>query len=285
MHLLLGLIGHPVSHSLSPPMHKAALAHYGLDGDYRLVDLPPDELADGIKRLISERYCGFNVTVPHKRSAAGFAGELTIEGKLLGAVNTVRINNAGNLVGHNTDLGGFMMALTESWTSDAPGERAIVMGAGGAARAAVWALIKLGWSQITVLSRNEQSADSLSCEVNAVLAARQSNRSVVVNAQQADGKPGKRPHLVVNCTPVGLIDNEVPDWMERQISALGDAGLFYDMVYRRMGDATPLVAGARARDIAAVDGIAMLVHQAALAFNFWTGKPGPVDVMKAALIK
>lgn len=285
MHFLLGLIGHPVGHSLSPPMHKAALAHYGLDGDYRLVDLPPAELGDGIQRLISDRYCGFNLTVPHKRSAASLVGELTLEGKLLGAVNTVRINSAGSLVGHNTDLGGFMMALTESWRRDAPGARAVVIGAGGAARAAIWALINLGWAQIAVLTRNEKSAESLTGEINAALAARQPRQSVVVEALPTDSNPVRNPHLVVNCTPIGLLDDEVPDWIERQIAALDDEGLFYDMVYRRMGNPTPLVERARRRNIVAADGIGMLVHQAALAFNFWTGKPGPVDVMMAAILK
>jgi shikimate dehydrogenase len=286
MRYLLGLVGHPVSHSLSPLMHKAALAHYGLDGDYKLIDLRPEMLGKGIEKLVADRYTGFNVTLPHKRTVAALAGELTAEGKLLGAVNTVRINQSGVLVGHNTDLAGFLMALSDAWTKGFPGELAVVMGAGGAARAAVWALVNLGWSRISVVSRISQTAKSLADEVSRLLASQEPRKeNVIVDAPAVATVRKPVPDLVVNCTPVGLGDDIVPDWMAQQLAGLASEGLFYDMVYRRDEIGTPLVKMARALNLAASDGSGMLVHQAALAFNFWTGKAGPVDVMRAAIAR
>src|SRR5271154_4339233 len=158
MDFLLGLVGHPVSHSLSPPMHKAALAHFGLSGDYRLIDLPPERLREGIFSLPDQGFAGFNVTVPYKRQVMDLLAQLTAESRQLKAVNTVRISSSGAMTGHNTDLGGFMVALSDSWPEGGARQRALVIGAGGAARAAVWGLIHLGWPTIAVVARNKQAA-------------------------------------------------------------------------------------------------------------------------------
>jgi shikimate dehydrogenase len=280
MYYLLGLIGHPVSHSLSPAMHKAALSHYALAGDYKLVDLPPDALAEGIRKLVAEGYAGFNVTVPHKVAAAKLMQSLTTEATQLKAINTVRINSDGSLTGHNTDLGGFMVALSAAWPLGAPGQCALVVGAGGAARSGLAGLIRMGWPDIKIAARNLSAADALAGEISEAMPASLKIKSRV---EAVDCAWQGQCDLLVNCTPIGLKEGELPDWLVAQVANVRQDGLVFDMVYSRSGASTPLVRLAREGKISAVDGVDMLVNQAALAFNFWTGKAGPVEVMHNAL--
>ncbi len=281
MQYLLGLIGHPVAHSGSPPMHRAALAHYGLSGDYLLVDLPAERLAYGVADLVGRGFAGFNVTVPHKQAVTGLIGRLTPEASLVGAVNTVAIDRRGQTTGHNTDLGGFKLALSECWNGP-PGGLAVVVGAGGAARAAVCGLLELGWPRVVVLARNDKAGRQLVAETSARLAAGGAEPAYGRLAFLAAGEPPPAADLLVNCTPAGLAGNQAPAWLMAAVAAVSASGLLFDMVYR-LGGATPLVEGASRRRLAAVDGGSMLVYQAALAFNFWTGRAGPVEVMRQAL--
>ena len=285
MAYLLGLVGHPVSHSLSPPMHKAALAHYGLAGDYQLIDLAAPDLAAGLKRLAERGFTGVNVTVPHKRNVIEFLDDLTHEARAAGAVNTVAVRSSGTMVGHNTDLGGFMLALSQDCPAAAPGSRALVVGAGGAARAALCGLIALGWSELGIVSRRAESVHSLIAEANSTQSGSTEAPAhlFAVEAESCGKSASGTFQLIVNCTPAGLLDDQLPDWMEGICLRLAPGGFLFDMVYRRDGKETPLVALARKNGYKSVDGISMLVNQAALSFNFWTGRPGPVEVMKNAL--
>jgi len=283
MYFLLGLVGHPVSHSLSPPMHKAALAHYGLAGDYRLIDLTAENLDEGVLQLVRERFVGFNVTVPHKLKVIDLVGDLTGEARQLKAVNTVRINSSGVMTGHNTDLGGSMVALSEALPEGNCRRRALVVGAGGAARAAVWGLVHLGWQSIEVVARKPGAAQTLVDEVTSGL-AQQIGTTPNISSSGMEGTEVARDFdLLVNCSPIGLENDVIPDWIGALVPRLAPHGLLFDMVYRRSKEATPLVRLAQSYEKGATDGVGMLVHQAALAFNYWTGKAGPVDVMAGCI--
>lgn len=281
---LLGLVGHPVQHSLSPPMHKAALAHFGLEGDYRLVDLADDKIEHGVAELRREGYVGFNVTIPHKQTFAKLVAELSPEAGQLGAVNTVKIDKDGRLIGHNTDIGGFMSALSAALPSTSQALSACVVGSGGAARSAVWGLIFLGWPRIQILARNMDSAEQIQAEVKAAGAKPDFNANVPrLSLVSTDLSQLQTPDLVINCTPVGLFNEQVPDWFEQVLKWMDPQGTFFDMVYPRGDKPTCLMKTANQLRLNCVDGTQMLLEQAALSFHYWTGKRGPIDVMKKAL--
>ncbi len=280
MYYLLGLVGHPVAHSLSPLMHKAALAAHQLEGEYRLLDFTAAELAACVKKLPSQQFVGFNVTVPHKLAVLPLLNQLTVEAEQLRAINTVKILPDGTMVGHNTDLAGFMAALTQAWTVGTETRRAAIAGAGGAARAAVLALARLGWKEIVLISRRLEAAEALVCELLPLLSATGAPTIISVCANCSTASDSY--DLLVNCTPVGLYDTAIPPWLADLLGKVRWDGLFFDMVYRH-GNTTPLVQLARARSLPAADGITMLAHQAALAFQFWTGKSVGVEIMLDAL--
>ena len=284
---LLALVGHPVTQSLSPPMHLAALKHCGLKGQYRLIDLKPEDLLSGVNQLKSEGYTGFNVTVPHKASVFALCDELSLEAEPICVVNTVKIDPTGRLIGHNTDVGGFMRALTESLSALARKKVAYVMGAGGAARAAVWGLVFLGWPKITIVARNTDAANLVIEEVRAgssKLAHGISLPQFAVSSIDLSSLPNM-PDLVVNATSIGWHGDEIPDWATSLLKWISPQGLFFDMVYATTSKPTLLIRQACRLRLACLDGSEMLLHQAGLAFEFWTGKRAPLDIMREALMR
>lgn len=282
---LLGLVGHPVSHSLSPPMHRAALSHIGASGAYELIDLAPDLVEAGVAELKTRGFAGFNVTIPHKQGLLSLCDELTAEARQTGAVNTVKIEDATRLLGHNTDLGGFAAALASVLPGSLRRKAACVVGCGGAARAAVWSLIAEGWPRIAIVARNPGRAAKLLDDVR-VAAGQLDSPPVLPKFELADTTATGLttiPDLLVNCTSVGLAGEPVPDWFTDLLRIVNPEGVIFDMVYSHNGESTPLVREANRLRYICADGTDMLVHQAALAFEFWTGRAVPIDVMKKAL--
>lgn len=275
---LLGLVGHPVEHSLSPVLHKAALKHYGLEGDYRLLDLSSERIEQGVADLIKEGYTGFNVTIPHKQTFYDLVSENSEESQQLRAVNSVRINDEKRLLGHNTDLGGFQTALTDALPATHKYQVACVIGSGGSARAAVWGLVRLGWPKVVLVARNLDAAEILVKEV--VSQGFDQTKFFIASTDLSD--LNHVPDVVINCTPIGLTQ-ELPEWAEQLLKWSNPEGLLFDMVYSRESKFTALTKEAHRLRLRYVDGREMLIHQAALAFEFWTGKPGPVRVMRDAL--
>lgn len=275
----LGLIGHPVSHSISPLLHGAALSFAGLQGEYNLIDVPDEEaLAARVAELVGQGYVGWNVTVPHKQAMFRLADELTDEAAKTGAVNTVKVvgiaGGGTKLVGHNTDLGGFKRDL-QSFVPNVAGSVAMILGAGGAARAAVCALSECGAKEIWVAARRLDQAEELAAVADSVHAI----EFAVARFASLNG-----PRIVINCTPIGLKTQESPDWVTSLLESASIAPdqprYFYDMVYSRTaGDTTLLVREAAARGWICRDGLGMLLNQAALAFEFWTGVSVPADEM------
>lgn len=260
----LGLLGHPVGHSLSPRIFAALSARIGKPLSYEAVDTPPEFLADTLARLAGENWVGTNITIPHKIAAAKLCVSLSSEAKLCGAVNTITFGAKGP-EGHNTDAAGFLDALSELGAK-MRGADALIYGSGGAARAAGLALGKAGARAVRFCARNPASGR------RAARALHERYRKTRFSV----GAP--RPAaLVVNATPLGM--SGFPD--EAPGPVLG-CGLAFDLVY---GRETAFIKAAQAADIPACDGTAMLLYQALRAAELWLGPLPERDALKQALAK
>jgi shikimate dehydrogenase len=256
----LGVLGWPVAHSRSPAMHNAALAAVGLgDWRYQLLPVPPELFAETVRALPGAGFRGVNVTIPHKQSALALAHEATERATAIGAANTLTFE-AGRIVADNTDA----PALIAGLPFPAAGRSALVLGAGGSARAAVWALLDAGADDVRVWNRTPERAERLCAELGG---------TPVTAAAPAD--------LLVHCTSSGL-DASSPMFKSLPVSAddLVRYSCVVDLVYSRTD--TPLVEAALARSISVLDGLEILVGQGALSFERFTGVPAPVEVMRAA---
>ena len=266
---LVGLIGYPVEHSLSPAMHNAAFAQLGLAYRYVLLPTPPGELERRIGECVERGVVGWNVTVPHKEGMAGMLDEMSDEVRAIGACNTVRVEG-GRLVGFNTDTMGFMRGLEEAG-GIAAGSKTVVLGAGGAARGVAWVLARVG-HEVVVLSRKPEQAQALAEALGAGVGAGTLDGGTLAGALEGAG-------LLVNCTPAGM-------WPHVEQNALPDgvslpAGvLVYDLVYRPRP--TLMLRKAASAGCRTQDGLAMLVHQGAAAFELWIGRPAPLETMRRA---
>ena len=273
---VVGVIGWPVEHSVSPPMHNAAFRALGLDWCYVPLPVHPDRIGDALPGLRALGLKGINATVPHKQSLVKLVDELTPAARAIGAVNTVVVRDDGFL-GHNTDASGFLRALREAGFSP-EGCRALVLGAGGAARAVVYALAEAG-GRVTILNRTAERALRLASEF-----AQVNNRASRVGGPlnpQAACEASAQVDLVVNTTPLGMWPRVDASPWPREVAFPPDA-LVYDLVYNPLE--TRIMGMARAAGGLAVDGLGMLVHQGAEAFALWTGQEPPVDVMYRACI-
>jgi shikimate dehydrogenase len=244
-------------------MHQAALRASGLaDWRYQLLPVPPRLLVETVSALPGAGFRGVNVTIPHKRAALGLATDPTPRARAIGAANTLTFEGPERISADNTDA----PALVASLPFAVAGRTALVLGAGGSARAAVWALLHGGAAEVSVWNRTAARARTLCAELGGTPAAR---------ARGAD--------LLVNCTSIGL-DEPAATFTALPLTAgdLGDYGCVVDLVY---ADAeTPLVQEARARAIPVVDGLELLVGQGALSFRSFTGLSPPIDVMRAAVL-
>lgn len=258
----LGVLGWPVGHSRSPQMHNAALASVGLhDWRYQLLPAPPELLAEIVAALPGAGFRGANVTIPHKAAALALATAPTPRARLIGAANTLSFESDGSIVADNTDAPALISSLPT--LAAGPPTSALVLGAGGSARAAVWALRDAGVNEVGVWNRTPERARALAAELG------------------ADPVPSARPaELLVNCTAAGLDGGDPFDSLPLEAGDLTAYDAVVDFVYAPAG--TRLIDAARARGIPAVDGLELLVAQGALSFQRFTGRPAPLEVMRAA---
>lgn len=263
-----GVIGWPVEHSLSPQIHNAAFAALGLDWTYVPLPVPPGAMRAAVDGLVALGFRGANVTMPHKTDAAELADELSDDASRLRAVNTFVVQG-DRLTGHNTDVAGFDRFLRRDAGFEPQGRSALVYGAGGAARAVALALALAGLGTLTVAVRDPSRAGDVEAAVDGagVQVARASFGEVA----------GRRADLVVNATPLGADGRGSPP-----LPSLGPGVLVVDLLYRPAQ--TPLQLEARAAGAEAFGGLGLLLHQAALSFELWTGTPAPLDVMSAAAL-
>ena len=271
----LGLIGYPVAHSLSPKIQTAALKHFGLKGDYSLFPIHPQD-KQGLKNLLecvrSGEITGLNVTIPHKQNVMEFLDELTPTAKAIGAVNII-YQRGNKLVGDNTDAPGFLADLkrfVNKETGKQGNRNALILGAGGSARAVVYALANDNWKVTIAARRIEQAKQLLLSFFNYEL--RMSNiESLTLPTFQPSNL-----ELIVNTTPVGMFPNVDRSPLPVKAS-LSKETIIYDLVYNPRE--TKFVRDARTQGLQATTGLGMLIEQAALGFELWTGRQPPRDVL------
>ena len=263
----VGVIGWPVTHSLSPTIHNSAFIAMDMDWVYVPMPVAPGDLAPAVEGLRALGFAGANVTMPHKTEAAALVDVRSDDADRLGAVNTVVVGPEG-LAGHNTDAPGFDRFLRRDAGFDPAGRTALVYGAGGAARACALALAGGGLARVQVALREparvrvvERALDGLGTEVSVVA---------------FDEAPSAETDLVINATPLGIRGEELP------LPRLHPEVLVVDLLYRPA--TTPLLTTARAAGAPAFGGLGLLLHQAALSFELWTGSAPPLEVMSAAAL-
>ncbi len=272
----LAVLGDPVAHSLSPPMHDAALTACGLPGRYGRLQVRAEELAEALALLPARGLHGVNLTIPHKTMALGWMGGLDDDARRLGAVNTVRVEPGGELKGFNTDGPGFARAVEESFGARLGGLRVMVLGAGGGAgRALAGQCAGAGCAGLFLVNRTSEKARALAVELSGTAVAIPWEADAVTTAL-------RETDVLVNASAVGL---RAEDPCPVPAGGLGPGLCVFDTVYRRDGTPTPLVVAARRAGARAADGLALLLHQGALAFEIWFGRPAPVEVMRAALVR
>jgi len=277
-----GIFGYPVEHSFSPAMHNAAFSALDMDFVYVPFPVEPASLPVAVEAVKSLGMAGVNVTIPHKQAVLPLLDEITGEARLAGAVNTI-INNSGRLVGDNTDGKGFLRALKEKAGFTPAGKTALVLGAGGAARAVVVQLALAGAEKIFLSNRSKKRADAL-----AGLLAAKANLDVEV-LPWPDGKEKtglaeamQSADLVVQATPVGMYPND-GSTIPLPYAMFRPGQVACDLVYNPVE--TLFLKGARQAGATAVDGLGMLLYQGALAFELWTGSAAPLEVMRKALLE
>jgi shikimate dehydrogenase len=265
---LLALIGHPVSHSLSPAMHNASFVADGLDFVYVCLDVDPDELPAAVRGLKASKLRGFNVTMPHKRAMIPLVDELDEEARISGAVNTVVIEDSG-LRGFNTDGGGMVMACQEA-AIELSGKSVLLLGAGGTAAAIAVAFGKAGVGELHIANRTVKRAAQLKDELHGT-----GIKGLVIH--HLDALPDAE--IIINATPLGMKEE---DPMPVPWDYVREDRAFCDAVYRP-GTQTPLVRLARERGVPVVAGDRMLLYQGVLAQKLWTGREPNVKVMDLAI--
>jgi shikimate dehydrogenase len=271
---LVGLIGWPVEHSVSPAMHNAAFEVLGLDWQYVLLPVEPGQLETSVHALRQAPYRGANVTVPHKQAVMAHLDEVTAAARKIGAANTI-VAERGRLTGHNTDADGFLAALQAAGYVPAGG-RALVLGAGGAARSVVHALASEA-CPVTIHNRTTARAGRLAGEMQRLELP--GPVSWVKGEAGLAGLDLDAFELLVNATSAGMwpaVDSS--PWPEGL--ALPAHWTVFDLVYNPAE--TRLLARARTAGAKAVGGLEMLVYQGALSFSLWTGRDAPLDAMRAA---
>ena len=266
------LIGHPVSHSLSGAMQQAAFDDRGIDARYELWDRAPIALADAIKELRRDEFLGANVTIPHKERVVPLVQKLTEEAHATGAVNTIT-REGSRLVGHNTDVPGIKDALDRLVGKQKMPRHAVVLGAGGGARAVVYGLITEGFQRVIIFNRHLHRAEGL-VKHFARSASHMELRAMPWHESIIESEIA-RTKVLINATSIGLSSDDSPVPAE----VLHGELLVLDLIYAR----TSLLRAAEAAGATVADGEQMLLHQGAAAFTLWTGQPAPLDLMQARL--
>jgi shikimate dehydrogenase len=264
------VIGHPINHSRSPLIHGTWLAEHGIDGSYEAIDVAPGELPVFFERLRSGEFAGGNVTIPHKEAVFALCDSVDPLAKTIGAVNTLVVRD-GKVHGTNTDYLGFLGNLD----AGAPGwsnglQTAIVLGAGGAARAVLVALQSRGIKTVHLLNRTRNTADKLAAALGA---------GIVPGGLDSVSALAPQAGLLVNTTSIGMHGSRFDDL---DLAALPAGALVTDLVYVPL--VTPLLADAAARGLRTVDGLGMLLHQAVPGFEAWFGvRPAVTAELRARI--
>ena len=269
----IALFGYPLSHSISPAFQQAALDSLSIEACYSARPTPPEGLASEVEKLREDDHLGANVTIPHKELIREYLDRLDPWAETVGAVNTI-VKEDGRLVGHNTDGYGFLRSLEERGGFSPEGKSVLLLGAGGAARAAVFALAESGAGTVLIANRTVERGEALAGEVR--------GRSLVVDSVPLSEarNAGRRVDLIVNSTSMGMAPGPNAGLTPLESRDINPRSLVYDMVYTPQQ--TPLMDAAQQAGAKALSGLWMLVYQGAAAFEMWTSREAPVDLMYEA---
>ena len=258
------IIGYPVSHSLSPPLHNYWLRKYKISGEYVFSEVRPDEIEGHLLNLPKHGFIGANITLPHKQAALKICTEVSDTARRVGAVNTLITAPGGKLIGDNTDPYGFITNLKNGYNEWDPSRtKALVLGAGGASRSICYGLLNEGVAEIYVLNRNRMHAETLKAEINDSLTVKPwEDRNSLLNWAT----------LVVNTTSLGMAGMQE---LEISLANLSDTAIVCDIVYTPLN--TSLLNAARQRGNLTINGSGMFLYQAAKSFSLWFGIEPEVD--------
>ncbi len=264
----LGVLGWPVAHSRSPAIQNAALEAAGLGASwhYQLLPVPPELFDETVRALPQAGFRGVNVTIPYKEAALALATAASDRARAIGAANTLLFNDDGEIDADNTDAPALIDALSQH--IELGGSSVLVLGAGGSARAAVWALKHAGAGDVAVWNRTPARAEDLAAAFGARAVAKPSD------APDAD--------VIINCTSVGLHDGDALEALEVSAEQLGHHRVIVDFVYRT--GLTPLLKAAQTTGLPTVDGLELLIGQGAIAFELFTGRTASVEAMRDGLV-
>jgi len=267
------VIGDPISQSKSPLMHNQAFQELGLNAVYGAFQVKDNELADFMQKVREYGIAGLNVTIPHKLNVMGFLDEIDQDAQELGAVNTI-VNRDGKLIGYNTDGIGYVRSLKEEAIESLDGKRIVVIGAGGAARGIIHALLKEKPDRILIVNRSIDRAEQLAASLK-------HNGAIAVHPSEELQKVCNDADVVINTTSVGMYPNEEEqpaqgEWLKAGAVA---SDLIYNPLYTRF------VLDAEQHGCLKHGGLGMFIYQGAYAFEYWTGRQAPVDVMRKAVLQ
>jgi len=268
----VGLIGNKLSHSISPQFQQAAFDYLGLDIRYEVWETNKDDLSKMVEGMRDASKLGANVTIPHKEAVLSLLDDVDNDARRIGAVNTI-VNRGGKLTGYNTDASGFMRALRDDGAFSPRNKRAVLLGAGGAARAVGFALVDGRVRSLIILNRSVERGWALAWDLKVsdteVVALSWKDGNTLTALGECD--------LLVNCTSVGMKDGSGEGKSPLGIGLIPKRALVYDVVYNPLE--TPLLAAAKKAGARTLGGLPMLVYQGAASFELWTGKSAPIDIM------
>jgi len=274
------VIGYPINHSLSPILHKYWLDKYEIKASYKAIEVTPNDLSHFIKRVKKGEYIGGNITIPHKQDLLGLCDNLAEDARIIGAVNTI-VTKQSKIYGSNSDWLGFLKNLDNlapNWDKEAKQKNAIILGAGGASRAIIYALIQRKFANIHILNRDIQKAKNLAKEMT--LHIGQTNK-IIGHSLDEFNKIAPNTSLVVNTSSVGMNGTKFDSIA---INNLPKRAIINDIVYTPL--LTPLLKDAKDLGLKTVDGLGMLLHQAAPGFEKWFGvKPEVDEGLRAHILK
>jgi shikimate dehydrogenase len=268
----VGLIGYRLKHSISPIFQQAAFDYLGLDIRYEVWETAKDELPNVMEGIRDASKLGANVTIPYKEAVLPLLDDVDSDARRIGAVNTI-VNRGDKLIGYNTDSSGFLRALREDGGFSPRNKRAVLLGAGGVARAVGFALVGAGVKSLVILNRTQGRGEALAWDLKV-------SDTEVVALSWKDGKTLTalaECNLLVNCTSVGMKDSAGEGRSPIGIGLIPKRALVYDVVYNPIE--TPLLAAAKKAGARTLGGLPMLVYQGAASFELWTGKSAPIDMM------
>lgn len=278
MSQIVALIGYPLKHSVSPAFQQVAFAYHRLDIHYEAWEREPFQLERALSLLRQPTVLGANITIPYKEAVLPLLDEVREGAIQVGAVNTI-VHRRGKLSGYNTDAGGFLRALRENGNFEPRGGRAVILGAGGAARGVGFALMQAGIKSITIINRTLHRAEALATCLQDAMSVTKQNPEIKALPWEENifSEALASCHLVVNCTPIGMKHSSTEGDSPLTARFIPSDALVYDLVYNPVD--TPLLQGAREAGARTLGGLAMLVYQGALSFELWTGKKAPIDIM------